>query len=254
MKMLGLLVGFASAIALISSVAAASEAKPSKAIVAAVADAGRPAADKERDAARHPAELLAFAGVKPGQRIADYMPGAGYFTRLFARTVGPKGHVYAVFPEFAANFEKREVEAIKALAAEPANANVTFAVTANDALKAPESLDLVWTSQNYHDLQFGLSHDQIVAFDKTVFASLKPGGVFLVIDHVAPPGSGWTVARTLHRIDPEAIKADMAAAGFKLEAESDLLRNPDDPHTALVFDPSIRGKTDQAVFRFRKPK
>ncbi len=254
MKMPGLFAALASVIALVSSVAVADEAKPSKAIVAAVADPGRPSADRDRDGARHPAELLAFAGVGPGQRVADYMPGAGYFTRLFARTVGLKGHVYAVFPEFAANFEKREVEAIKALAAEPANANVTFAITPNDALKAPEPLDLAWTSQNYHDLQFGLSHDQIIAFDKSVFAALKPGGSFLVIDHVAPAGSGWTVARTLHRIDPEAIKADMAAAGFTLEAESSVLRNPDDPHTALVFDPSIRGKTDQAVFRFRKPK
>ena len=254
MKTVRLAVAAALALMLAAPAASAKAPKPSKAIQAAVADASRPAADKERDGARHPAELLAFAGVKKGQKIADYLPGAGYFTRVFAKTVGPKGHVYAVFPEFMAQFEKREVEAINALVAEPGYKNVSFATTPNDLLKAPEPLDLVWTSQNYHDLQFGLSHDQIIGMDKSVFAALKPGGVFLVIDHVAAPGTGWTVARTLHRIDPEAIKADMAAAGFTLEAESDLLRNPDDPHTAIVFDPSIRGKTDQVVFRFRKPR
>lgn len=228
--------------------------KPSKEIRAAIADRSRPPSDSQRDVARHPADLLVFAGVKRGQKIADYVPGGGYFTRMFAKVAGPRGHVYAVFPEFMAKFETMDVETIQALVTEPGYSNVSFATTPNDALKLPEPLDLVWTSDNYHDMQFGLSHDQIVALDKSVFAALKPGGVFLVIDHVAAPGSGWSVASTLHRIDPEAIKADMAQAGFKLEAESDVLRNPSDPHTAVVFDPSIRGRTDQVVLKFRKPK
>ena len=222
-------------------------------IAAALAAPSRPDAEKQRDAARHPGELLALAGVKPGERIADFMPGGGYFTRVFSGTVGPKGRVYAVYPEFMAKFETKDVASIKALVAEPAYANVQFVPPPDDTLNIPEPLDLVWTSLNYHDLQFGLSHDQIIGLDKSIYAALKPGGVFLVIDHVAPPGTGWTVAKTLHRIDPEAIKADMAEAGFTLDAESQILRNPDDPHTAIVFDPSIRGKTDQAVFRFRKP-
>ena len=253
MKTLRLVVA-AVVLGLAATTAMAKAPKPSKAIIAAVADKSRPAEDTTRDAARHPAELLAFAGVKKGQKIADYIPGSGYFTRVFARTAGPKGHVYAVFPEFMAQFDKRDLDAIKALVADPSYANVTLATTPNDSLSGLPALDLVWTSNNYHDLQFGLNHDQILALDKSIYAALKPGGVFLVIDHVAAPGSGWTVARTLHRIEPEAIKADMAEAGFKLEAESDVLRNPADPHTAVIFDPSIRGKTDQVVFRFRKPK
>ena len=242
------------ALSLGSAAALAAEPGMPKPIAAAVADPARPAEDRDRDAARHPAELMAFAQVKPGQRVADFIPGGGYFTRVFSGIVGPKGRVYAVFPEFMAKFETKDVASIKALVAQPAYANVQFATTLDDTLNLPEPLDLVWTSLNYHDLQFGLSHDQIIGLDKAIYAALKPGGVFLVIDHVALPGTGWTVARTLHRIDPDAIKADMAAAGFRLEAESQVLRNPDDPHTAVVFDPSIRGKTDQAVFRFRKPR
>ena len=223
------------------------------AVAAAVADPSRPAADRERDAGRKPAELMAFAGVQPGWKIADDMPGGGYFTRIFAKAVGPQGHVYAVFPQFMADFDKADVAKISALPAEPGYGNVTYMAEPNTTFSAPEPLDLVWTSQNYHDLQFGLSHDQILELDRAIYAALKPGGGLLVIDHVAAPGSGWTVARTLHRIEPDAIKADMMAAGFVLDAESDLLRNPADPHTATVFDPSIRGKTDQVVLKFRRP-
>ncbi len=99
-----------------------------------------------------------------------------------------------------------------------------------------------------------MTHDQIIAFDKTMYAALKPGGRLVVIDHVAAPGTGWTMAHTLHRIDPAAIRADMKKAGFHFEAKSLLLHNPADPHTAIVFDPSIRGRTDQVVFLFRKLK
>ena len=223
-------------------------------IAQAVADPGRPSEDTGRDAARHPGDLMAFAGLKPGDKVADLMPGAGYFTRVFSKAVGPKGHVYAVFPKFMAGFETKEVASIEGVAADAQYGNVTMVTDPDTEFQTPEKLDLVWTSQNYHDLQFGMSHDQIIAYDKMILSSLKPGGVFLVIDHVAAPGTGWTVARSLHRIDPEAIKADMAAAGFVLEAHSDLLRNPADPHTALVFDASIRGHTDQAVFKFRRPR
>jgi predicted methyltransferase len=222
-------------------------------IAAAVGDSARPAADVGRDPARHPAQLMAFAGVKAGGKVADYMPGSGYFTRIFARVVGPGGHVYAIFPEFMAKFDQRDADAVRALAADKRYANIGFSTTPDGALAAPEPLDLVWTSDNYHDLAFGLSHEQIVALDRSIYAALKPGGILVVVDHAAAPGVGWSVAKTLHRIDPEAVKADMAEAGFRLEAQSGLLANPKDPHTAVVFDPSIRGHTDQIVLRFRKP-
>ena len=192
--------------------------------------------------------------VQPGQKVADYLPGAGFFTRVFSQAVGPAGHVYAEFPQFMADFEKDEVAAIKALAADPHYANVSFVVTPAGAFEAREPLDLIWTSQNYHDLQFGLSHEQILALDRSILAALKPGGVLLVIDHVAAPGAGWSVAPKLHRIEPREILADMQAAGFQFEAGSDVLRNAADDHSLSVFDPAIRGHTDQVVYRFRKPR
>ncbi len=247
------LFGCAAVMALAGCTTMGGRAPGSPAIGLAVADASRPAADRARDAERHPAELMAFAEVKPGEKIGDYMPGSGYFTRIFAKAAGPGGHVYAVFPQFLARFDKRDADAVQALAGEPGYGNVSYVTTADGEFKVAEPLDLIWTSDNYHDLQFGLSHEQILELDRSIYAALKPGGVFLVVDHVAAPGAGWSVARTLHRIDPQAIKADMAAAGFKLEAESAVLRNPKDPHTAVIFDPSIRGRTDQVTLRFRKP-
>ena len=243
-------VGLAAALGLLATAAAAA----TPAIQAALADPARPAADRDRDGPRHAAEVLEFAGLKPGDKVADYMPGAGYFTRIFSAAVGPTGHVYATFPDFMAKFETKEVAAETALVADPHYANVSLATIPGGSFTTPEKVDLIWTSQNYHDLQFGLSHDQIIALDTAILADLKPGGTLLVIDHVAAPGTGWTVARTLHRIEPAAILADMKEAGFRLDGESKVLRNPADPHDKLVFDPSIRGKTDQVVFRFKRPR
>ena len=219
------------------------------AISAAVADAGRPAADKDRDADRKPAETLAFAGVKPGEQVVDFLPGGGYFTRIFSKIVGPKGHVTALSP---AGTPEKFTAAAKAIAADPAYANVT-AVEQKVADIPAASVDLFWTSQNYHDLH-NLPGADLVAVDKAIFAALKPGGTFIVLDHAATAGSGFQDTNTLHRIDPEAVKKEVESAGFVLKAQSDLLKNPNDPHTAKVFDPSIKGKTDQFVLKFRKPK
>jgi predicted methyltransferase len=220
---------------------------------AAVASPARPADDVARDGARHPAELLAFAGIKPGDRVADLMPGGGYFSRLFSVEVGAAGRVYAVVPAELAQVAPKAVDAAKAVAANPAFPNVTVEVVPAATLPLPEPVDLAWTSDNYHDLYGFFGADQALAFDKAVFRALKPGGVFIVIDHTAATGADAAAIKRLHRIDPALVKAQAMAAGFILEAESTILANPADSHADPVFAPAIRGKTDQFVFKFRKP-
>jgi len=223
-------------------------AQTSPQIAAAVADPGRPAADVARDAARKPAEMLAFAGLKPGDIVLEVLPGGGYFTRLISKTVGPSGHVYAGAPA------GKMQEAAAAIAADPAYANVTVVGFDAAATNALPPLDLIWTSQNYHDLHLTRVHQDPVAIDKLWFSKLKPGGVLIIIDHVALPGAPVVAtADTLHRIDPAAARSEVESAGFVFDGQSDALHNPADPHTANVFDPSIRGKTDQFAYKFRKP-
>ena len=222
-------------------------------IAAAVADPGRPAADTARDASRHPAELVAFAGIKPSDSVADFMPGTGYFTRIFSRVVGVKGEVYAITPsELAAKMPKLPA-AIEALAHEPAYANIKPVVEPTAHAAQGLTLDVVWTSDNYHDVYGFFGAKTASAADASIFTALKPGGVFIVIDHAGLPGSSDTAPTTLHRIDPATVKAQVEAAGFVLEAESTVLQNPADPHTDKVFAPSIKGHTDQFVLKFRKP-
>jgi predicted methyltransferase len=221
-------------------------------IVAAVADPRRPQADRDRDALRHPAETLAFGHIAPGARVADLLPGGGYFTRLFAVAVGDGGHVYPVIrPDGVAGQYEMPILAV---AAEYPNA--TMSRTLYDALSFPEPLDVVFTAQNYHDLpitEYNLGDRN--AMNRTAFAALKPGGVYIVIDHVAAAGAPvQTDTQTaLHRIDPAVVRAEVEAAGFVFDGEANFLRNPEDPHTANVFNPAIRGHTDQFVMRFRKP-
>lgn len=227
------------------------EAAPSD-YVAALADPARPQAERDRDAARHPAELLAFAQVAPGEKVGDFVMGGGYFTRLLSASVGPNGHVYAFQPaEFIAfrpayGDEQRVVD--------DAYANVTGITGPFAAPPFPEPLDTIITVQNFHDLYLRpFPAGTGARASAALFAALKPGGTLLVVDHVAAMGSGTTAAHTLHRIDQQAVKDALSAAGFVFEAESDLLRNTTDPHTANVFDPAIRGHTDQFMLRFRRP-
>jgi predicted methyltransferase len=231
----------------------AHDAVPSD-IANAVADPNRPDEDRQRDADRKPSEVLTFVGIKKGEKIADFIPGTGYFSRLLSGAVGPQGHVYGFFPSELASFIKRPLPANGSMPyAEFKNVSV-IAVPVNE-FAAPEPLDVVWISLNYHDL-----HDpffapaDVATIDRAIFAALKPGGRFVVIDHSAATGSGLRDTNTLHRIDEALVKSEVEAAGFKLERESDLLHNAGDPRTAYVKDPAIRGKTDQFILVFRKPQ
>ncbi|KRA59578.1 methyltransferase [Caulobacter sp. Root655] len=221
-------------------------------ITAALADPARPAADTARDAARHPGEILALAGVKPGAKALDFIIGGGYFTRILSPAVGPTGKVYAYQPAEFIAYKASYGEDLKAVAG--AYKNVTPLNGSLGALDLPGDLDLVITVQNYHDLHLKSSPaGAAAAIDAAIFKALKPGGVFLIVDHAAADGSGTTASDSLHRIDIAAVKKEVEGAGFKLAAESPLLRNPADPRTLIVFDPAIRGKTDQFILKFVKP-
>ena len=222
---------------------------------AALSDPARPAQEVQLDALRKPAEVIAFAGVKSGDRVADFMSGNGYFTRIFSRIVGPSGRVYAFIPaQQLANCSASETAGTRAFEHDARYGNVKVLIDAADRFALPEPVDLVWTAQNYHDLHDAFMKPiDIAAMNAAIYRALRPGGVYLVIDHAAEPGSGLRDTETLHRIDPQSIRAEVTAAGFVFEGESALLRNPDDPHLLLVFDPAIRHRTEQVVLKFRKP-
>lgn len=245
-----LLMAAVAAMALSTGIA---QAAPSPAIAAAVADKGRPEADTKRDADRKPAQMLEFAGVAPGQKVADFIPGGGYFTRIFAKAVGPTGKVFAVTNPPPAT--ATAPAPIVGIVADPQYGNITLVSTGVGSFKLPEQVDVFWTSQNYHDLYLTRLNVDVPAATKQIYDSVKPGGVFIVLDHVAAPGADVvSTANTLHRIDPAAVKKAVEAVGFKYEGESKLLANPADDHTKGVFDPALRGHTDQFVYKFRKPK
>ncbi|MCH4090681.1 class I SAM-dependent methyltransferase [Acetobacter sp.] len=221
-------------------------------IAAALSNKDRPEADRARDRTRKPAELLAFAGMGPGMKVADIMPGQGYFTRIFSNVVGKTGHVYALVAAERVAEKPSAADAVKAIAAEPAFSNVSVLAESMLALSLPEPVDMAWTSQNYHDV-YGRGVEAALAFDRSVFNILRPGGVYMVIDHVAAAGSTEDTAKTLHRIDPALIRSQVEKAGFVFESESSALRNAQDTHAASVFDETIKGHTDQVVYKFRKP-
>jgi predicted methyltransferase len=223
-------------------------------IKAAVNDPAR-AQDASNDARRKITDIMVFSEVKPGQKVLELIPGSGYFTRVFSGIVGAQGHVYALWPNEYAKEDADNVAASDKLAADPHYANVSVLKQPAAQLSVTEPVDVVFTSQNYHDYPDAfMGKVDPVAFDKQVFAALKPGGLFVVIDHVAPAGSGMADTDTLHRIDPAIVKKQVESAGFVFAGESEVLRNPSDSHTIKVFDSSIRGHTDQFIYRFRKPK
>ncbi|QYE36227.1 methyltransferase [Polymorphobacter sp. PAMC 29334] len=216
----------------------------------AVKDAHRPAADVARDADRKPVEMLEFAKVDHGKKVVDFIAGKGYFTRLFAVAVKPGGSVVAIIPKQVADRDPATVANMQSIVAEPAYGDVTMVAGLLDP--AVQGADVVWTAQNYHDLH-NAPPEIVAGANKAVFAALKPGGYYVIIDHAAAAGAAPDVTKTLHRIDPAVVKAEVIAAGFVLDGESKALVNPADDHMKAVFDPSIRGHTDQFTLRFRKP-
>lgn len=195
-------------------------------------------------------EVIEFIGLKKGDRVADIV--GGRLTASLAQAVGPSGKVYAIETAEVVKIHPEVLGMMNSLAAQSPNV-----VVSDDpvATALPTGLDAVLIRQNYHDLydKF-MGPADVAAFNKAVFAALKPGGVYVVLDHAAAQGSGISATETLHRIDPARAKADVLAAGFKLDAQSSVLANAGDDRSKNVFDPSVRNHTDQFLYRFKKPK
>ncbi|MGH8170985.1 MAG: class I SAM-dependent methyltransferase [Steroidobacteraceae bacterium] len=217
-------------------------------VTTAVADTSRPKADTDRDALRLPAQTIAFAGVKPGMKVAELFPGGGYFTRMLSDVVGSSGHVYGI------ENAKWDDGSDAKVAAAVKDHNVSVQVVRFGAFSLPEKVDLFWITQNYHDLHIAkYGHVDMAAFNRHVYESLKPGGIYFVLDHQANPGTTEAGIAALHRIEKSQVIREIEAAGFRLAAEGQALHRTADDHTRSIFDKSIRGHTDQFMLRFVKP-
>ena len=245
---LALILSFAA----LDAVAAAPAAAP--AYVTAALNAPGRKEDAGDDAHRQIAAIMTFTQVKPGQKVVELIPSRGYWTRMFSAIVGAQGHVYTIWPDPYQQYVDDSYAMWQKLVTTPQYANVSLLRGPAEDFKIPESVDLVFTNQNYHDY-----HDKFMgpvdmgAFDKQVFDALKPGGVFVVVDNVAQAGSGFSATDTTHRVDPEAVKKEVTAAGFVFDGSSDALKNPADTHSLVSYTPPMAGHNDQFIFRFRKP-
>ena len=242
----------ASAIA-VTGLSAPAAASPRVAayIAAAVADPARPVDDRKLDPDRKPAQLLAFAQVHPGEAIAEYLPGGGYYTRMLSGIVGAKGRVFALE---TTTWGKDNIESTRSAITASNLGNVALDLAPLGEFHLSAKVDLFWITDNYHDLHVPkYANVDMAVFNSHVFNSLKPGGAYLIIDHAAAPGTGATLSPSLHRIDKATVIAEVTAVGFKLARQSDLLHNPADDHSRTVFEPAIHFKTDQFVLLFRKP-
>jgi predicted methyltransferase len=219
--------------------------------LAAILDSdARPQADRERDAGRRPADVIQFFGIERGDRVADLLAGGGYWTRILVPLVGTEGQVLAGNNPFFAEYY---AEAFNALLAERPFARVVRIDGPVDeiALPADGSLDAVLMVMAYHDLF--LTDEDRGALNRKVFAALKPGGVYGIIDHEAGAGAGTSKIEDLHRIEKQTVVDEVEAAGFRLAGEADFLKNAADDHSAAIFAPAVAGKTDRFVLRFERP-
>ena len=211
----------------------------------AVADPTRPKEDRAADSLRKPAETLTFAGLRPGMTVGELFPGSGYFTRLIADVVGPTGHIYAM---------ENAKWAAKNFLAERVRPNVSFEAKPFGQFALPDPVDLIWVTQNYHDLKIAeYGAVDTADFNRRVFAALKPGGTYFILDHEAPRGTTTEAIAKIHRIEKAQVIREVEAAGFKLAAQGAFLHRPEDDHTRSIFDKAIQGRTDQYALRFVKP-
>jgi len=247
---------FLAGAALLASGVIAFAAAPTAQMKAAVADTSRPSADTARDENRKPAEMLAFGGIAPGKVVVDLLPGGGYFTRIFAKAVEPNGRVYAYF---GIQYDER----LKGQGKDPDSQFTDLKKTYKNLgvihgplgqFVTPEPVDVVWTSDNYHDMHNKAYAMDVNAVNKAIFKSLKPGGTYIIIDHKAAESAGDDVTETLHRIKESTVKKEVEAAGFKLVAEGKELNYSSDDGTKRVFEADVRGKTNQFMLKFQKPR
>lgn len=237
----------ACAVAIVVSAASAYAATTPDYIEKAVSDPSRPKADSDRDALRMPAATLAFVGVKPGMKVAEFIPGGGYYTRLLGDVVGPQGKVYGI------ENQKWDDGSDAKVAAEPGRANVSIQTGAFGQFTLPEKVDVFWTTQNYHDLHIAKYGPVDMAdFNKRVHDALKPHGIYLVLDHQANPNTSDADIEKVHRIEKARVIAEVTAAGFKLAGEDNALHRTTDDHTLSVEDKAVKGHTDQYILKFER--
>jgi predicted methyltransferase len=263
----------ASVFATVCATALAADAIPSY-VNDAVHDPARPPLEVKRDVDRHPADVLAFAMVKPGQHVADLMPHAGYYTRMLSHLVGAKGHVYAFVPADGEGADGRfgpkqkdpsqnetlnRIQAAQALEDTPAYQGNTWVVweplgAFGGELGLPEQVDEVFSADGYHTLKGKeFAKLDMAGVDKAIFRALKAGGYYVVVDNAAKPGAGFTAADSLQRSDEAAVKAEVLAAGFVLDGESKAQANPSDDHSKVADLNDRNAVPDAFVLRFKKP-
>lgn len=246
MRLLSVAVLMLTALAPVSTLCAAD--LPAE-VLTAVGDSTRPKSDTDADANRKPAETLAFSGVKPEMIVGEFYPGGGYFTRMLSDIVGPQGHVFGI-----ENVKWQGKSPLGPKLVAEGKTNVSVEALPFGTVRFPRPLDLVWITQNYHDLKI-VEYGTVdtAAFNRAVFAALKPGGTYFILDHEAPKGTDAAGIARLHRIEKAVLIREVTAVGFKLVAEGNFLRRPGDDHSLSIFDKAIQGKTDQYALKFVKP-
>lgn len=215
----------------------------------ALQDSRRPPEDVARDDLRKSADMLAFMRLGAGDAIADIRPEEGFFTRLFSPVVGGSGHVYAFVPNQTSGRENAFADTLAST-----YPNVSRVTGKLEEMTFDRPLDVVFMGEEYHDFTIPRFGVDVAAMNRRVFEVLKPGGLYVILDHQAADGAGISVSGTLHRIESAELRREVEAAGFVFDGETQAVANPADDHSITVFDPAIRGRTDRFVYRFRKPE